>query len=167
MSAQSPETDQNDAGVESIADPDNYTTRRWQKQLHDARERVREMKNQVLDRQLEDPRGFNEQIARRNVAEMVADYVLELRPILAQDEFDREEDFLNEPVRAGDTETTLEEFVRRNWFGDEEAPPLRVSMDAWDTCNDYLTDISGPEFESATTTPEDNPVDPANRFNDE
>jgi len=135
-------------GIEQIADPDDYNTRRRLRQLHDARERVKEMKNNVLDQEANNPRRTDQSLARRNVAETVVDYILELRPILAQPELQREEEFLAEEIETVDGEPiTFQDLTKRNWFDDGNVPSLRTSMRAWDLCNDYLEEIAGAMFE--------------------
>jgi hypothetical protein len=134
--------------IEQIADPDNYNTRRRLRQLHDAKELVKQQKNTDLNKELQNPRKFNKQISRRNIAELLADYILELRPVLAR--LDREDEFLDEEVPNDDDDTiALNDIAYRPWYGEEStAPSIRTSMAAWDICNDYLEEIAGAMFES-------------------
>lgn len=143
-------------GVERIIDPDDYNTRRRLKQLHDAKEFVREVKNRVIERETNDPR-YDMNVGRRNLAEVVADYLLELRPVLRRNGL--EEQFLDEEIDIGNGDPlTFRDFAQRPWYLDRDgnasfrnttndAPTIRQSMRAWDICNDYLEEIAGAMFE--------------------
>lgn len=152
------EADQdNGRGAERIADPDDYNTRRRLKQLHDAKELVKLEKNDAINDELRDPRKHDRQLHRRNVAEVLADYILELRPILQK--LEMEEQFLQEEVEASSGIVKVEDFRKREWFDDQEnAPTIRTSMYVWDVCNDYLERVAGAMFER-NGLPSDNGFD--------
>jgi len=126
-----------------LADPDNYNLRRRLRQLHDAREYVKEVKNQALNSELSNPRQSNDS-RDRAVAEAVTDYATELLPVLRRRE--HADEFRSEDV--GDGELTIGEFIDTR--GAPEATPLRytLSMKVWSVCNEYFERVAGPEFEN-------------------
>jgi hypothetical protein len=126
-----------------LVDPDNYNLRRRLRQIHDAREYVKEVKNEALGRNLANS-GRNEIDPDPAVAEAVTDYADELLPILR--ERGRAEVFLEEDL--DDVDATLGEFLStRGQLSRSRAVPYTVSMQVWRLCNQYFENVAGPEFE--------------------
>lgn len=150
--------------LERIADPDNYNVRRRLKQLHDAKERCRETKTNVV--RLETTRRtFTERKRDRLVAEDVVDYINELLPVLKKNE--QKEEFLDESVDLGRSgEVSVGEFVETRGTDEDQNKPYsyRISMKIWAICNDAFEDIAGAEFQKESPDPGANPIDPAGRF---
>lgn len=136
-------------GVERIADPDNYNVRRRLKQLHDAKERVREVKGRALQLQMTS-REFTTRQRDRFVAEAVVDYINELETVLEQT--DEADDFRQETVDVGDGTVTVEDFCDgRGSVNVGDGPELasfEVSMEVWRICNRHFERVAGTEFES-------------------
>lgn len=141
--------DQTADGVERIADPDNYNLRRRLKQLHDAKERVRERKSKAVYKELTD-RKFKAWKRDQLVAEAVVDYINDLRSLLAgKDEADVES-FLNESISIDDsTRITIADFVRTRGYPprQDDIVHYSVSMEVWRICNDHFEEVAGAEFE--------------------
>jgi len=141
-----------ETGLERIEDPDNYNYRRRLKQLHDARERVIDIKNRALNiQQME--RAFSAEKRDRYITERVVDYVHELRPLLEKQ--GTEDVFLSEEIGSVDGESiTMDRFAeRRGRISTGEgtrAIPYEASMEAWHICNSYFERVAGPEFEDGS-----------------
>lgn len=171
-------------GAAKIADPENYNLRRRLQQLHDAKERVGKVGERATLVEMTD-RDFTPEQRAELVAEAVADYINELRPLLALRELD--EEFLEQGIAPIEGETVtigdLAEARGRLPHRDREAsnpllrttgdsitgaetPPYEVSMMARSVCDDYFLKIAGVEFIGETPAPDANPVDPAGRFNE-
>lgn len=134
--------------IERIVDPDNYNLRRRLKQLHDARERVRERKSKALSLEMR-RRDFSAQRRDRLVAEAAVDYINELLPVVKRK--GDAEDFGSKTVDLGrDGEVSVEEFAQSRGTTDDDGRvpyPYQVSMEIWNICNTYFEQIAGAEFE--------------------
>lgn len=139
-----------------IVDPDDYNLRRRLKQLHSAKEAVKDRKDDALDLERRS-RKFTAEDRDRFVVEKLVDYIHELRPLLSKG--GRAEQFLDEEVRLRDGETiSLEEVLadrgaiiddrRDGESGEREYLPYEASMAAWDVCNQYFEDVAGAVFEN-------------------
>jgi len=158
----------NDTGAAKIADPENYNLRRRLKQLHDAKERVRNTADSAVRMEMTD-RSFTVQKRDRLVAEAVADYILELKSLLKKRGED--EDFLNTEIGTVENQEITLEYIAQNrgsltGGGDSTVIPYDASMSAWAVCNDNLDEFAGAEFEEDSTPPGANPVDPAGRLDE-
>jgi len=140
--------------------------------LHNAKEAVVTRKDDALDleRRLND-KEFSSEDRDRFIVEKLVDYIHELRPLLQKAE--REEEFLSEEVKAEDGDISIETIIstrgRTSQSGSTDGESYlnyRSSMRAWDICNGYFEDVAGAVFEKESARPEDNPVDPAGRFNE-
>lgn len=164
------------SNVERIEDPNDYNLRRRLKQILDAKEAVVERKDDAVELFRENKR-FSRADRDRFVVEKLVDYIHELLPLL--DEADLKDEFLSEDVgRLDDEPVTIEDIVDgRGYISDNARPwqrdadgryiPYQLSMDARHICDRYYKQVAGVTFEQNSTRPEDNPVDPAGRFNDE
>jgi hypothetical protein len=153
--------------VGRVVDPDDYNLRRRLKQLHDAKEAVKERKDNVLSIE-QSNRQFNPRDRDRFVVEKLVDYIHELRPLLKK--IGREEQFLDEAVETPVQDAvTIQSIINsRGYMGDEDGYlSYQASMAAWDVCNGYFEDVAGAVFEERSPEPEANPVDPAGRFDNE
>lgn len=151
------------SGLERIVDPDEYNLRRRLRQLHEAKEAVKQRKDDALELERLN-REFTRGMRDRFIVEKVVDYIHELRPLLRK--IDREEDFLSEEVAIVDDETvTVQDIISTRGELENGYLPYAASMDAWDICNDYFENIAGAEFEGEVD-PGQNPVDPAGRFHE-
>lgn len=151
-----------------VEDPDDYNLRRRLKQLHNAKEAVITRKDNALDlERRKTDKQFSTDDRDRFIVEKVVDYVHELRPLLRK--ADREEDFLDEDIEAGDVDSVtiadvMDDRGRVGDGGDRRYLDYRASMAAWDICNQYFEEVAGVVFEQESTEPDHNPVDPAGRF---
>lgn len=144
-------------GVERIADPEDYAKRRRLKQLHDARDRVREIKDEAF-RLEKTERTVSERDRDQFVAEALADYIAELRVVLARrggDEDSGDEEFLNETVmtrREALAEISIDDIRQQRGHVSIEERRVPISyetaMRAWDICNSYFEEIAGATFET-------------------
>jgi len=156
--------------TERVEDPDDYNLRRRLKQLHTAKEAVITRKDNALDlERRKTDKEFSSADRDRFIVEKVVDYIHELRPLLKKQE--RAEEFLEETVTTdGGQEVTIQEVIdRRGRLTDgTEADYLgyRASMAVWDICNQHFEQVAGVVFEQESAGREQNPVDPAGRFND-
>jgi hypothetical protein len=136
--------------VERITDPEDYSLRRRLRQLHDARERVRDINNRATRAEIT-TRDFTTDQRDRLVAEAVADYILELTSLMqGSDDHDADE-FLDQNITTddGDHQLTLNDIVARRGAA---SIPYLVSMQAWDRCNQKFDQMAGPEFDSGMPT---------------
>lgn len=143
-----------ESGAARIADPENYNLRRRLKQLHDAKERVRNTADAATRAEMTD-RQFSDQKRNRLVAEAVSDYILELKSVLNAEE--RAEEFLEEKVgTVNDVQITLSSLSETRGLVDAEdgrvVVPYQASMSAWSICNDYFETVAGAEFEEGMDT---------------
>lgn len=148
-------------GVERIADPDQYSHRRRLRQIHDAKERVLDVKSRAVQRAEYSTTQFTDRQRDRLIAEAVVDYIAELEPVLQQNE--NWEAFASEPLYGQDVETTIEQFLQTRGTDPNEGynPYLfSVSMKAWRVCNRYFEQVAGAEFEQGSLPSETgfNPV---------
>ncbi len=125
-----------------LADPDNYNLRRRLRQLHDAREYVKEVKNETIGRNMANS-GRNKIDPDPAVAEAVTDYVDELLPILSRR--DQDDEFLEEEIDGVDI--TVGDYVRTRGRVGGESVDYQTSMVVWRLCNRYFEQVAGPEFE--------------------
>jgi len=125
-----------------LADPENYNLRRRLRQIHDAREFVKEVKNQSLGKELSNPRQ-NRSGRNRAVAEAVSDYAAELFPILERQE--RAEEFRDEEIPR--TELSVGEYLESRGAPNREPLPYTDSMRVWRIVNQYFEEVAGPKFE--------------------
>jgi len=138
--------------VETIVDPDNFHLRRRLRQLHEAKETVREYKMRAISTRLDDKRVQDKQV-NWPIAEAVIDYISELRPLLGRNGLF--EDFQEETVLAqNDEEVTIAEFAeaRGRWdkisaANGDEWVSYETSMRIWEKCNEYFERLAGTEFE--------------------
>jgi len=152
-----------------VEDPDDYNLRRRLKQLHNAKEAVITRKDNALDlERRKTEKQFSSGDRDRFIVEKVVDYIHELRPLLKK--AGREEDFLSEEISSAGTSTvTIDDVIDSRGRIEQESETeylnYRASMAAWDICNQYFEDVAGVVFEQDSADPEQNPVDPAGRFN--
>jgi hypothetical protein len=152
-----------------IEDPDDYNLRRRLKQLHTAKEAVITRKDNALDlERRKNDKQFPPQTRDRFVVEKVVDYIHELRPLLKK--VGREDEFCSEIVTFGGGEVSIGEIIERRGRAPDQSEteylPYEASMAAWDICNEYFEDVAGAVFEQESASPDQNPVDPAGRFNE-
>lgn len=154
-----------ESGEARIADPGDFTLRRRLRQLHDAKEAVKETKNAAVSNEVIEEQIYPDQ-RDHIVAERVTDYIHELRPVLAEKSETAAEEFLSETVEFDGEAVTLQEIMlSRGRVGDDGAHlPYYASMQAWDICNGYFERIAGAVFEPGSAEPETNLVDPSGRF---
>lgn len=114
-----------------INDPEEYSTGRRLRQVHDAKEkfpeRVREEQDRLEDEEISEGRF------REVISETLAWYLMEIEPVVESDELDgRGEDVVeawrDEPI--GDVELTLEEIVNGMGYTEEREPLSLVDATA-------------------------------------
>lgn len=159
-----------EGGASRIADPENYNLRRRLQQLHDAKERVRSVGENATLVEVTDE-SFTSVKKDTLVAEAVADFILELRPVLADEE--KAEAFLDEDVSIvnGDMVTIRDyaealgrlrydpERVESNPLIDlsggtwePQTPPYAVSMMAREVCYEYFNELAEVDLEENQRT---------------
>lgn len=141
--------DQDDS-IERIADPEDYAKRRRLRQLYDAREHVRDVKNRAHRLEITE-RSVSKQRRDRIIAEALVDYIAELRPIL--DRRGDDEAFLEEEVETKNgTSITLGDIrTQRGQINTDSGGRFiayQTSMRAWDVANTYFEEIAGATFET-------------------
>jgi hypothetical protein len=140
-------------GIERIVDPDDYTIRRRLRQLHDARDAVREVKDEAFRLERAE-RSIKPQDRDRFVAERIADYVAEVAVVVEQVSTEDLDQFLETTV-AADEENDREEVTlgeirdRRGLVGNRGVIHFATSMRAWSEVNRVFERIAGAEFESS------------------
>lgn len=149
MSTPEPEDREDADAIERISDPDDYNLRRRLRQLHDAKDRVRELRDTTLRREQFD-RSFTKAQRDLFVAEAVTDYIDELEPLL--DKIERADEFLEQEVATINDETiTLRDIqASRGTITIEDKThriPYQASMDAWRECNRYFEQVAGVVFD--------------------
>lgn len=158
MSSTTPNTgdlaggDEETAGIERIADPDDYAVRRRLRQLHDARDAVREVKDEAF-RLEKSERSIKPTDRDQFVAERLADYIAEVAVVLEQTDEDHEA-FLDEAVQTTGNldrdEVTLRQLRdQRGLVGERGVIHYATAMRAWVEANRHFENVAGAEFESS------------------
>jgi len=141
-------------GIERIVDPDDYTIRRRLRQLHDARDAVREVKDEAFRLERAE-RSIKPHDRDRFVAERIADYVAEVAVVVEQVGSEDVDTFLGTTVDAS-TENNREVVElreirdKRGLVGERGVIHYATAMRAWTEVNRTFERIAGAEFQSGS-----------------
>jgi hypothetical protein len=141
-------------GIERIVDPDDYTIRRRLRQLHDARDAVREVKDEAFRLERAE-RSIKPQDRDRFVAERIADYIAEVAVVVEQVGSEDLDAFLETEVDSHENNdrehVTLGEIRdQRGLVGNRGVIHFATSMRAWSEVNRVFERIAGAQFESGS-----------------
>lgn len=143
-----------DDNTVSVADPEDYVQTRRLREIHDARERVPTTIREESDRIGED---ITQERYREIITDTLVDYIIEVEPLLRDEQLDLEEDYWSDVgISVAEGETTLEEIVNENGAvsGDGGSLTVEEVRNAFRVVNRFLYDADL-DLETEQGLPED------------
>lgn len=139
-----PRRDRHDRTAEPV-DPENFNLHRRLRQIHNAKEQVPETIREEAKRVVDDPRdpGITEGRYRELVADAVLNFIIEVEPLMRNDDLDGTDVWDEEAVISIDDQgLTLEDVVEQNGYVTTEEGteplPISASREAYRATNRFL-----------------------------